>query len=122
MNKVVPFEWSEKDKIESIVRDIEKKTGHKVKYEHYWWWPVTDKNKHWKLEVEGYINTINIPNAFLMLCGVKEVNKIADYFIKEIKHWDNLMDKTVIEVKAELIEDIPERSFYENVREYEGLL
>ena len=100
MDKVIPFKWTEEEKILHIVKEIEKNTCKKVSYTYYWYMPTTDKNKHWKITVEGHINIFEIPNILLMGCGIKEVDKIANKFIEEIKYWVNITDKTVIDIKV----------------------
>ena len=98
--EVIPSKWSEEDKIKSIVKDIEEATFKKVSYTYYWYMPTTDKNKHWKITVEGHISTFEIPNIVLMGCGVRQVKQIAEKYIEEIKHWVNVTDKTVIDIKV----------------------
>lgn len=100
MEELIPLRWSEEQKIENIVKTIGDKTGKKVSYTYYWYYPVTDKNKIWKITVEGHLNVFEISNILLMGCGIGGVNKVAAHCVEEVNHWSNVTDKTIIDIKA----------------------
>lgn len=124
MNDVPDIPKAE-DNIKYIVYKIENALKKKVSYSFMWIGHISDDRRIWHIHVENYPNQISIPEVILSKLKFEQIISLAEYLIEKIRIWDlnfgSEKDK-VINISAEIIDNLPKKDFYDVVKEFEDII